>query len=148
MPKVPAFQLLTSKRLKPKEQLNPLISVPNRLMNVTRGLWQSFFSELTFGHPVVRSEEQTFKQHHEEKHMTTIVENAGSDNSAAGMLIGIVLTIALLAGGFYFYNNGGFSHTDVHTTNVFPAAPAAPSVNITTPAAPATPAAPEPAPAQ
>ncbi len=80
--------------------------------------------------------------------MTTIVENAGSDNSAAGMLIGIVLTIALLAGGFYFYNNGGFSHTDVHTTNVFPAAPAAPSVNITTPAAPATPAAPEPAPAQ
>jgi len=82
--------------------------------------------------------------------MTTIVENAGSDNSTVGMVMGILLTVALLVGGFYYYNNSGMSHTDVHTTNVFPAAPAAPSVNITTPAAPAAPAPPAayPAPAQ
>ena len=74
--------------------------------------------------------------------MTTIVENADSGGSAAGMIIGILLTVALLVGGFYYYNNGGMGHTDVHTTNVFPAAPATPSVNITAPAAT------EPAPAQ
>jgi hypothetical protein len=95
------------------------------------------------GTPSSTVKNKLFIQHHEEKSMTTIVENADSGGSAAGMVIGILLTVALLAGGgFYFYNNGGMGHSDVHTTNVFPAAPATPSVNITAPAAT------EPAPAQ
>jgi hypothetical protein len=106
------------------------------------------FGTSMIGTPSSAVKNKIFIQHHEEKSMTTIVENADSGGSAAGMVIGILLTVALLVGGFYFYNNGGMGHMDVRTTNVFPAAPAAPTVNITTPAAPAAPATTEPAPAQ